>query len=120
MAKRILIAEDEKPLANALGLKLGAQGYEVELAFDGEEAIQKLGNSKYDLIVLDLVMPKVSGFEVIESIRAKKIETPILVNTNLSQSEDSKRLAELGVNEICLKSDTSLATVVAKVKEMIK
>src|SRR3989338_6920315 len=114
--KRILIAEDEKPMANALSLKLGSAGYEITLVYDGEAAIAVLNESKYDLLILDLVMPKKDGFFVLAELKKLKIAVPIIVSSNLSQEEDIRRAKELGASDYFIKSDTTLATVVEKVK----
>ncbi|OGG22361.1 hypothetical protein A3D03_06720 [Candidatus Gottesmanbacteria bacterium RIFCSPHIGHO2_02_FULL_40_13] len=114
--KRILIAEDEKPMANALSLKLGSAGYEITLVYDGEAAIAVLNESKYDLLILDLVMPKKDGFFVLAELKKLKIAVPIIVSSNLSQEEDIRRAKELGASDYFIKSDTTLAEIVEKVK----
>lgn len=89
--KRILIAEDEKPMARALELKLTHEGFEAKAVFDGAAALEELEKSKYDLLLLDLMMPKMGGFEVLEQMKLKKIKIPVAVLSNLSQAEDEKK-----------------------------
>lgn len=118
-AKKILIAEDEKPMANALGLKLRSVGFETTLVYDGESAISAARESPFDLILLDLVMPKKDGFYVLEELKKLKIATPVIVSSNLSQDEDIKRARELGARDYFIKSDTTLAQIVEKVKQAL-
>ena len=67
--KKILVAEDEKPLARALQLKLSKSGFEVRNAFDGAEALEAVTKDKFDLVLLDLVMPKTDGFKFLEELQ---------------------------------------------------
>jgi DNA-binding response OmpR family regulator len=115
--KRILIAEDEKPMANALSLKLGSVGFEVTLVYDGESAISAVKTSPFDLILLDLVMPVKDGFYVLTELAKLKITTPVIVSSNLSQEEDIKRAKELGARDYFIKSDITLSEIVEKVKQ---
>ncbi len=87
---KILIVEDEKHLAEGLRFNLEAEGYEAEVAPDGETALEKVFSEKqaFDAIVLDIMLPEISGFGVAEKIRAHKIFTPILMLTALGNSED--------------------------------
>ena len=117
--KRILIAEDEKPMANALGLKLTSVGFEISLVYDGEAAVEAAKKTPFDLIILDLVMPVKDGFYVLEELKRLKIATKVIVSSNLSQEEDIKRAKELGASDYFIKSDTTLAEIVEKVKGVV-
>ncbi len=119
MTKKILIAEDEKPMANALGLKLSSAGYETTLVYDGEAAMAAVKDSSFDLILLDLVMPKKDGFFVLAELRKLRITAPVIVSSNLSQEEDIKRAKNLGAADYFIKSDTTLAEIVEKVKRAL-
>jgi len=114
--KRILIVEDEKPMANALVLKLRSAGFETVLVYDGETAIFTLQQSTFDLIILDLVVPKKDGFIVLAELKKLGITTPVIISSNLTQEEDIRRARELGARDYFIKSDTSLAEIVEKVK----
>lgn len=118
MSKKILIAEDEKPMANALNLKLTSAGFETEVVYDGEATIEAFKKSKYDLLILDLVMPKKDGFIVLEELKKMKITTPIVVASNLGQSEDKKRAMELGARGYFVKSDTTLTQIIEQIKKI--
>ncbi len=117
--KKILIAEDEKPMANALGLKLSSAGYETTLVYDGEAAMAAVKDSSFDLILLDLVMPKKDGFFVLAELKKLRITAPVIVSSNLSQEEDIKRAKNLGAADYFIKSDTTLAEIVEKVKRAL-
>jgi len=119
--KKILIAEDEAALQDALQKVFVSEGYEVEQAFDGEETLSKIRSTKPDLVLLDLVMPKKHGFEVLQEIKAdgelKRI--PVLVLTNLEESEDVMRAIELGARGYLIKANYALKEVLSKVKEVL-
>jgi len=118
--KKILIIEDEKPMARALELKLTHAGFEAMSAPNGEKGIELIGEQTFSLILLDLVMPKFDGFKVLETLKEKKIKTPVMVLTNLSQEDDEKRAKALGAKEFFIKSNTPIATIVEKVERFLK
>lgn len=120
MKKRILIVEDEKPLANALVLKFEHVGFEALAVDDGVKAINELANKKYDLILLDLIMPNMDGFSFMEKIRKAGISTPVIVSTNLSQKEDSDRAKSLGAVDFFVKSDMSITDVIEKINKILE
>ena len=116
---KILIAEDERPMARAMQLKLSSSGYEVDVAGDGEEALQKLKEKHYDLLLLDLMMPKVGGFEVLEGMNAAKITTTVLIMSNLNQEEDINKAKGLGAKDFFVKSDIPLSEVLKQVERAL-
>jgi len=118
--KKILIIEDEKTLALALKMKLTRAGFEVKTVFDGEEGIALLQEEIFALILLDLIMPKMGGFMVLENLKIKKIKTPVMILTNLSQENDIKRTKEFGVKEFFIKSNTPIGTIVERVMKLLK
>lgn len=119
MAKKILIVEDEKPLGNALVLKLNFAGFETVLVHDGNTAISTLARSHFDLILLDLLLPEKNGFTVLEELKKLKINIPIIISSNLSQPEDIRRAEELGARDYFVKSNITLADIVEKVKQFM-
>ena len=119
-SKKILIIEDEKTLAHALEIKLTRSGFTVNTAFNGEDGIKLVKEKPFDLILLDLIMPKLDGFAVLELLKAKNIKTPVMVLTNLSQDTDIKRTKEFGAKEFFIKSNTPLATIVERIKILLK
>jgi DNA-binding response OmpR family regulator len=114
---KILVAEDEKPLAKALQLKLMNSGFEVEVAGDGAEALEKIKSTKYDLLILDLVMPGVDGFAVLTALKAENNPLPVLVISNLSQNEDIAKVKELGAKDYFIKSNVQLPEIVEYIKK---
>lgn len=117
--KTILVVEDDRPLSHALELKLSHAGYKVKTASDGKAAIEILSGESFSLILLDLVMPEVDGFKVLEIIREKKITTPVIVLSNLGQEEDEAKAKGLGAKEFFVKSNTPIATIVEHVKAVL-
>jgi two-component system alkaline phosphatase synthesis response regulator PhoP len=96
---RILIVEDEEHLASGLRFNLEADGFAVETAYDGEKALQILQNEVFDAIVLDVMMPKVNGFEVARALREAENFTPILMLTALGKPEDVLSGFEAGADD---------------------
>jgi len=117
--KKILIVDDEKPMVRALELKLGHAGFGVKSVFDGEEAMAELSKNKYDLILLDLIMPKKDGFVVLQEMKEKMIGTPVIALTNLGQKEDVKRAMEAGAKGYTIKSNTTLLEIVNQVRKAL-
>lgn len=110
--KKILIAEDEKPMARALELKLNHSGFETKVVGDGEAAWEAIKKEKFDLILLDLMMPKMDGFEVLKSLKEKKDNTPVIIASNLGQDDDAQKAKSLGAKWYFVKSDTSINKIV--------
>lgn len=117
--KNILIAEDEKPLARALELKLTHSGYGAVVALNGEDAVNALSKQKFEVLLLDLMMPKIDGFGVLESMKKRGDKTPVIVLTNLSQPEDEKRALDLGAKEFFVKSNTPIAEIVTRIRHLL-
>ncbi|MFH0830634.1 MAG: response regulator [Parcubacteria group bacterium] len=117
--KKILIVEDEKPIARALELKLGHSGFMAESVFDGEQALAKLQKEQFDLMLLDLMMPKLDGFTVLEELKKRGITVPVIVVSNLNQPEDIRKAMDLGAKDFFIKSDTPLSGVVDHVKRTL-
>jgi len=117
--KKLIIIEDEETLLNLLEKKLNQEGYEVDIARDGKEGLEKIRRNKPDLILLDIVMPKMGGFEVMETLRKdeelKKI--PIIIISNSGQPVELDRAKELGVVDWLIKTDFDPQEVVDKVKK---
>jgi len=120
MSKKILVVEDEKPIAKALQLKLNSSGYEAQVAGNGAEALQVLGSGEFDLVLLDLVMPTLDGFGFLSQAREQGLEIPpVIVSSNLSQEEDIKRAKELGAVSYYVKSNTPLSVIVEKINQYL-
>lgn len=116
--KKILVAEDEKPMAKALVLKLNHAGFEAKAVFNGEDAIAELEKEAYDLLLLDMIMPRMDGFSVLEKIQEKNINTKVIITSNLGQTEDFEKAKSLGASDYFVKSDTSLSEIVDHIKKL--
>jgi len=100
---RILLVEDERHLAEGLLYNLSAEGYEAVLARDGQEALQLFGQGPWNLVVLDLMLPLVDGFEVAQEIRTKEPRVPILMLTARAADEDRIKGLECGADDYLTK-----------------
>lgn len=117
---KILVAEDERPIANALNLKLSHEGFETSVVFNGKEALDDLEVNHYDLLILDLMMPEISGFEVLQELKEKNIKIPVFISSNLSQAEDIAKAKALGAVDFIVKSDTPVSEIILKIKKYFK
>jgi DNA-binding response OmpR family regulator len=96
---KILIVEDERHLADGLRFNLEADGFDVKTAYDGEEALRTIENHSFDAIILDVMMPKMNGFEVAKTLRNAENFTPILMLTALGKPEDVLSGFEAGADD---------------------
>ena len=115
--KKILIVEDERPLAHALELKFSHEGYDVTIATDGAEGLKMANAEKFNMILLALIMPEMDGFTLMEQLKKK---TPIIILSNLGQEEDKERAKKLGAVDYFVKSNTPIVEIIKKVKASIK
>ncbi len=118
MAK-ILIVEDEPSMRLGLKDNLEFESYEVELAIDGQEGLEKVKRDQFDLIILDVMMPKMSGFDLCKAIRELKIMTPIIFLTAKSEEIDKVLGLELGADDYLTKP-FSLRELLARVKAILR
>ncbi len=120
-SNKILVAEDDKFLANAYRLKLVKAGFEVEVVSDGNELLSKLETFKPDLILLDLIMLVKDGFTVLAELKKGEHKSiPVIIASNLGQSEDIKKGLSLGAIDYIVKSDTSLDELIEKINKHAK
>jgi len=119
--KKVLIVEDDIFLAQLLTNRIGKVGAEVLRAADGEEGIKMIKDNKPDLVLLDLILPKKSGFELLEDMRSEpSIQgTPVIIISNLGQESDVARGKELGAVEYFVKAKTSIDGLVERVKSIL-
>ena len=122
MAKKILFVEDEMRLQEALGAKLKAEGYEIFAAMDGKSGLEMAEKEKPDLILLDLILPKMDGFHVLEEIKAKPSISaiPVIILSNLESEKDIERCLSLGVHSYLAKANYSLEEIAQKVREIFE
>ena len=100
---RLLVVEDEKKLNDLITKKLEKEYYGVDSCFDGEEAIRYVEGTEYDAIILDIMLPKLDGFEVIKRIRAKKNKVPILLLTARDNIDDKVKGLDYGADDYLVK-----------------
>jgi len=118
----ILIVEDEEFLVRALKDNLISEGYSVSVAMDGEAAFDELKKKKPSLILLDLLLPKKNGFDVLKDLK-KDPELqliPVVILSNLGEDSEIKKALELGANDYFVKSQHPIQEVVEKVREYIQ
>lgn len=113
--KKILIIEDEEVLINLISTKLSKAGYEVEQAKDGEEGMAKIKSWRPDLILLDIIMPKVNGYEVLEKMQEERIGIPVIIISNSGQPIEIEKTESLGAADYLVKANFSPQDVLDKV-----
>ncbi|MGG7010201.1 UNVERIFIED_CONTAM: response regulator transcription factor [Limosilactobacillus fermentum] len=118
MAKKVLVVDDEKPISDIIKFNLEKESYEVVVAYDGEEALQKVESESPDLIVLDLMLPKIDGLEVAKQVRAKR-STPIIMVTAKDSELDKVLGLELGADDYVTKPFSN-RELVARVKANLR
>ncbi|HLC70317.1 MAG TPA: response regulator [Patescibacteria group bacterium] len=120
MAK-ILVAEDDKLISGSLCDALKTEGHEPTPAYDGEEAVAKAKEIKPDLLLLDIMMPKLDGIGVLWELKSNPDtqKLPVIVLTNMGDVETISKIVEAGATDYLLKSDQSIDEVVKKVREVL-
>ena len=119
--KKILFVEDESTLQKTFGEILKQEGYEMIPALDGEIGLRLAKTKKPDLILLDLILPKVHGFEVLKKLKEDKEtkDIPVIVLTNLEGIGDVDKAIELGATSYLVKAQYSLEELVEKIKQVL-
>lgn len=117
-SKRILLVEDDDALANTYLTRLQAEGFDVRRVANGEEALAAAREYKPNLVVLDAMMPKISGFDVLDILRntPETANLKIVMLTALSQDSDKQRAQGLGVDDYMVKSQVVMSDVVDRIK----
>ena len=119
---KILFIEDEISLQTTLGGALKEVGFEIENAYDGEAGLKAAQTSKPDLILLDLILPKMDGFQVLKDLKSgsETKDIPVIVLTNLESADDVGKVIALGATTYLVKSNYELGDIVTKIKEVLK
>ncbi|MBL7156316.1 MAG: response regulator [Candidatus Pacebacteria bacterium] len=120
--KKILIIEDDQFLRQLIGEKLNKEGYNVSDAIDGEQGVKKIKIEKPDLILLDLLLPGIDGFEVLSQIKKDKglNEIPVIILSNLGQKEDIDKGLNLGAVDYLIKAHFTPGEIIEKIKNVLK
>lgn len=119
---KILLVEDDKSLQEIYGVRLGSEGYSVLIAGDGEEALNVALKEKPDLILSDVMMPKISGFDMLDILRTTPEikDTKVIIMTALSSEDQRERGEKLGANVYLVKSQVGIEDVVQAVKDLLE
>ena len=119
--KIVLVVEDEEVMIRVLTDNLSAENFGILVARDGEQAIKMLMTHKPDLVLLDLLMPKVNGYNVLGKLKADPdlSKIPVLVLSNLGEFEDINKAMELGADDYIVKSHHSVSEIIEKVKKYL-
>jgi len=119
---KILLIEDDQFLSKILLVKLKRAGFDVFLAVDGEEGIKKAKEIKPNLILLNLILPKLNGFEVLSEIKKTPVlkKVPVVILSNLGQESDVEKGLRMGAEDYLIKTNLSLSEIVEKVKKHLK
>jgi len=122
MAQKILIIEDDKFLRELIVRKLNEEGFDVSEAVDGEEGIKKVKQEKPDLILLDLILPGMDGFEVLSQIKNDSglSSIPVIILSNLGQKEDIEKGMRLGAVDYLVKAHFEPNEIIEKIKSTLK
>ena len=122
MAKKILIIEDDKFLRELMSQKLVKEGYDICEAIDGEEGAKKIKEEKPDLVLLDLILPGIDGFEVLTQMKndSSISSIPVIILSNLGQKEDVERGLKLGAVDYLIKAHFTPGEIVEKIKIALK
>lgn len=116
--KKILLVEDDDALASTYVMRLEAEGFDIKRVSNGEEALAAAREYKPNLVVLDAMMPKVSGFDVLDILRntPETANLKVIMLTALSQESDKQRAQGLGVDDYMVKSQVVMSDVVERIK----
>ena len=119
---KVLIIEDDQRINKVYMAKLSVEGITVITALDGEEGLRKIYSEKPDLILLDLMLPQKSGFEILKEIKQdpKVKDIPVLILSNLAQEKEVEKGLELGAEDYLVKTDYSIQQVMEKIKKALK
>jgi len=119
--RKILIVEDDKFLRELIARKLSAENYEIIEAIDGEECLKKLKEAKPDLVLLDLILPGIDGFEVLSKMKDDPAlaSVPVIILSNLGQREDIEKGLKLGAVDYLVKAHFTPNEIVEKVKNSL-
>lgn len=122
MAKKILFVEDDRALQKALGEALKNEGYEMISAFTGEDGLKMAEKEKPDLILLDLILPKMYGLDVLKKLKEnfQTKEIPVVILTNVEKIEDVEKAIEMGAKGYLIKTYYTLKDILEKVKKELE
>ena len=116
---KILLVEDEDLIRDLLELKLQEEGYDVITAENGEEGLERILKERPDIVILDIVMPKMTGFEVLKALQERKISLPVIVISNSGQPVELEEAKRMGAVDWLIKTEFDPQEVLEKVKKYV-
>ena len=119
---KVLVVEDDNFLRDLLARKLGQENCQFIAAIDGENALKIMNEDKPSIVLLDLILPGIDGFEVLSKIRENPEikDVPVVILSNLGQDSDIQRAKELGANDFLIKANFSIDEVISKIKDLVR
>ena len=122
MPKKVLIIEDETALLYALQSQLSAEGFQTISADDGQKAMDIIEHIRPDVIILDIILPKIDGWQLLKNIKQKDEtkDIPVIIVSNLSDEVSRKKGIQLGAKDYLAKINYSVEELIAKIKDLIK
>lgn len=121
MSHKVLIVEDDKFLRELISQKLSKEGFDVSTAIDGEEGVKKIKEIKPEIILLDLILPGIDGFEVLTQTKADSSVSsiPVIILSNLGQKEDIERGLKLGATDYLIKAHFTPGEIIEKIENIL-
>jgi len=122
MAKKILVIEDDKFLRKVINKKLSREGYEVIEAVDGEKGLKAIKEEKPDLILLDIILPEMDGFEVLAEIKEDPVlsQIPVIILSNLGEKKEVEKGLKMGAKDYLIKAHFTPGEIMDKIEAAIK
>jgi DNA-binding response OmpR family regulator len=117
--KKVLIVEDDSFLQGLAANKLQKSNFDVTSTGNGEQAMTALEKEKFDAILLDLMLPDMSGFDILKGLKESHKKIPVIVFSNLSEDKDIKKAMDLGAEEYLVKANFTLEELVEKIKKVV-
>lgn len=119
---KILIVEDDKFLRDLLEAKLIKENFPISIAIDGEEGLRKARDEKPDLVLLDLILPGMNGFEILKNMKEnpETVNIKVIILSNLGQEEEVEKAMALGATDYLIKAHFTLEEIVEKIKKVLK
>lgn len=118
---KILVVEDNVILSGAYKVQLSEAGFEVMVTRSAKQAIEALGEDKFDLVLLDLILQGLSGYEVLEFMKRKKLlaKTPVIIASNLGGREEIEKGLEMGAIDFVIKSDVEMSELIERINQRL-
>ncbi len=118
----ILLVEDDQMISTMYQTKFSMEGYTIEVAMDGKTGLEKIKTIKPDILLLDVILPKIDGFTILKAMKSDPAtaKIPVILLTNLGQDEDVKKGKSLGADDYFIKSNHTPAEIVQKVASIVK